>query len=182
MRHRYIFTGLASGDEPIKHFRLISSCTKYSLGSFIRVNIPDDLELDHFPGDGYSTTNDMRSLDQLGYDCYFLFKGEWRKFNELKKYKPCNWFRVLEYIYGLYHLDGFNHTDSYEEYKKELDDVLAGIKEYTSEVDLVFPPFKEDKKGLSLSINLKPTCRDFSHEDWFEEYKKLREQINSTKK
>ena len=179
MRHRYIFCGLVDGDEPISNFRLISSCTKYNCGDFIRVNIPDDLELDHFPGDGYSTTCDKRTLNQLGYDCYFLFKGKWRKFNKLKKYKPCDWFRVLEYIYGLYQLDGFNYTDSYEEYRKEWDDIRAGIRDFTSEEDIVFPPFKEDKEELVLPVNLKPTIADFPHEDWFAEYKKLRNDTES---
>lgn len=180
MKHRYIFTGLAEGYEPISNFRLIARCTKYNCGQFIRVNIPDNLKLDHYPGDSYSTTEDKRTLNQLGYDCYFLFKGQWRKFNELKKYRPCDWFRVLEYIYGLYSLSGYNYTDDFIEYWKERDDIRKGIKKFVSESNLVFPQFKEDKEGLILPVKLKIAPGEFCHEDWFEEYEKLVDKTSKT--
>ena len=78
MRHKYIFCGVVKGSDKISNFRLISSIRKYSLGEAIRVNIPDDLQIDHFSGDSYSTTSDHRTLNQLGWDCYIFYKGKWR--------------------------------------------------------------------------------------------------------
>lgn len=98
-KHRFIFSGLVSGEDKVSDYRLIRSVRRYSLGQCVCVNIPDDMEINHYPGDGYSTVDDDRTLDELGWDCYFLYKGRWRKFNELKKYKPCEWSDVLEYIY-----------------------------------------------------------------------------------
>lgn len=94
MKHRYILCGVVWENTEICNYRLISKPT-YSLGSFVRVNIPNDLSLSHYTGDGYSTTDDKRTVHELGCDCYILFKGCWRKFNYLKKFEPHQWFRVL---------------------------------------------------------------------------------------
>ena len=51
MRHRYIFCGVVWERPEICNYRLISKPT-YSYGSFVRVNIPDDLKLYHYNGDG----------------------------------------------------------------------------------------------------------------------------------
>ena len=102
MRHRYIFCGLVYGTDKVSDFRLISDITKYNLGDCVRVNIPDDMELNHYKGDRYSTVYyDDRTLDDVGWDCYILYKGRWRKFNYLKQFKPCEWWQVLQYIFSL---------------------------------------------------------------------------------
>lgn len=145
MRHRYIFCGLVYPTLPISNFRLISSITKYSMGGVIRVNIPDDLQLDHFPYDGYSTTTDKRTVEELGYDCYICFNGRWRKFNELKEHTPADWWKVLEEQYGLYMLGDFTYTDSKEKYFKWFKE-----HEHVPEDKMVYPRFKEDKYGLKL--------------------------------
>ena len=145
MRHRYIFCGLVHPTDPISNFRLIKSCRKYNTGEFIRVNIPDDLKLDHFPYDGYSTTNDTRTLEELGYDCYICFEGRWRKFNELKAHIPADWHEVLEEKYGVIMYGPFYYTDS-----EEKAEAWENEHEFIPEDKIVFPPFREDKNGLKL--------------------------------
>ena len=150
MKHRYIFCGVVWDRPEICNYRLIAKPT-YSHGSFVRVNIPNDLKLNHYSGDMYSTTYDKRSIHELGCDCYILYKGKWRKFNWLKKIEPHNWFRVLDHIFGLRDCyDTIGWTDDYEYYTKWYwEDRIksdGGGRNY--------PPVKEDKKGLKLKVNL----------------------------
>lgn len=42
--------------------------------SALRVNIPDDLILEKWSCDSYSTTTDPRTIDELGYDILRLIK------------------------------------------------------------------------------------------------------------
>ena len=69
MKHRYIFCGIVWKQPEICNYRLISKPT-YSHGSFVRVNIPDDLELSHYSGDGYSITyvGDYRIMESNNND------------------------------------------------------------------------------------------------------------------
>lgn len=151
MKHRYIFCGVVWEDPRLSSYRLIRGLT-YSGGHFIRVNIPDDVELNHYSGDGYSTTYDERSIHELGCDCYFLYNGKWRKFNWLKKLEPHNWFRALEHIFGLQDChDTIGWTDDMEYWKQwywndRIPEFPGGGRKY--------PSFKEDKKGLKLKVNL----------------------------
>jgi len=158
MRHRYIFCGVVWDHPEICNYRLISKPT-YSHGSFVRVNIPDDLELNHYSGDGYSTTYDKRTIHELGCDCYILYKGHWRKFNYLKKFEPHQWFRVLEHIFGLNNCydEKIGWTDDvkqwseifYSEERIEMSDKCS-----RNEYKRHYPTVKEDKKGLKLKVNL----------------------------
>lgn len=50
MKHRYIFSGVVWETPEICYYRLISKTT-YSLGHFVRVNIPNDLILTSYSGD-----------------------------------------------------------------------------------------------------------------------------------
>lgn len=181
MRHRYIFCGVVWDHPEICNYRLISKPT-YSHGSFVRVNIPDDLELSHYSGDGYSTTYDKRTIHELGCDCYILYKGYWRKFNYLKQFEPCWWFRVLEHIFGLRDCyDTIGWTDDYEYYKKwwwneRIPDLPGGGRNY--------PSFKEDKKGLKLKVKLDKSeqtiefLRKGSGEDeWLKFYDKFKKEL-----
>lgn len=177
MRHKYIFCGIVKGSDKISSFRLISSIRKYSLGEVVRVNIPDDLQIEHWSGDSYSTTSDPRTLDELGWDCYILYKGNWRKFNYLKQFKPCHWYNVLEYIFGLYkcYPDTVGYTDDFDLYKKYIEE-----GSFKSEMDSYYPPFKEDKKGLTLDFNLKEyPWKEPKNEEWFTVYKSLKEENKS---
>ena len=176
MKHRYIFCGLVHGYDKISDFRLISSCTKYNLGEVIRVNIPDDLDLCHCHWDSYSTTFDERTLDELGYDCYIVYEGKWRKFNILKEYEPHEWWEVLENIYSLYRCGEYGYTTSYDKYKQYWNDGISGKVPFKSENELRWPKFKEDKNELNLEIKLKD--RIFHDSDkrylWYKKYHEIK--------
>lgn len=94
-RCRYITNGTAVGTDPIKDFRLVgvaSKLEKYHGATALRVRIPRDLTLTKYSCDSYSTTNDPRTLDELGYD--FLVrdqtKNQWVVRNEFKGMRPCD--------------------------------------------------------------------------------------------
>ena len=149
MRHRYIFCGVVWEDPRLSSYRLIHGLT-CSGGHFIRVNIPDDIEL--YKDNGWSGTYCDTSIHDLGCDCYFLYNGKWRKFNWLKNLEPHNWFRALDHIFGLRDCyDTIGWTDNIEYYKKwwwekRIPEFPEGGRKY--------PQFKEDKKGIKLKVNL----------------------------
>lgn len=73
MRYRYITNGRCKPTDPICDFRLIShreigKKTRIAGETLYRVCIPDDLHLEKYSCDSYSTTNDKRTIEELGYD------------------------------------------------------------------------------------------------------------------
>lgn len=185
MKHRYILCGVVWENPEICNYRLISKPT-YSLGSFVRVNIPNDLSLSYYTGDGYSTTDDKRTVHELGCDCYILFKGCWRKFNYLKKFEPHQWFRVLEHIFGLQNCydEKVGWTDDLELWKKIFyGDERKELSRKCSMNEAVkhYPPVKEDKNGLKLKVNLDNNI-DFlrnasSEKEWIEVYDQYKKEL-----
>ena len=94
-RYRYITNGCALGSDSICRFRLIASNSinpEFSGSIVLRVVIPTDLKLEKYNCDSYSTTDDKRTLDALGYDIlsWNASKGKWIKHNEFKGTMPCN--------------------------------------------------------------------------------------------
>lgn len=185
MKHRYIFCGVVWENPEICNYRLISKPT-YSNGEFVRVNIPDDLELSHYTGDGYSTTDDKRTVHELGCDCYILFKGCWRKFNYLKKFEPHQWFRVLEHIFGLQNCydEKVGWTDDYELWQKIFyGDERKELSRKCSMNETVkhYPPVKEDKNGLKLKIDLDNNIdylrNGSSEKEWIEVYDQYKKEL-----
>ncbi|MGX1195787.1 hypothetical protein [Metabacillus sp. SLBN-84] len=94
-RYRYITNGVVVGTDPISDFRLIagSNLSKpYHGATALRVQIPRDLKLTKETCDPYSTTDDDRTLEELGYD--FMIrdntKGIWVARNEFKGTRPCD--------------------------------------------------------------------------------------------
>lgn len=93
-RYRYVMNGTAVGTDSIKQFRLIAGTNMldtYHGATALRVRIPKDLALTKYACDPYSTTDDTRTLDELGYD--FMVrdntKGKWVVKNEFKGRRPC---------------------------------------------------------------------------------------------
>lgn len=94
-RYRYVMNGTAVGTDSIKQFRLIAGTNMldtYHGATALRVRIPKDLALTKYACDPYSTTDDTRTLDELGYD--FMVrdntKGKWVVRNEFKGKRPCD--------------------------------------------------------------------------------------------
>jgi hypothetical protein len=92
-RYRYILNGIALGEDNISDFRLIAGNNiKPDYNVALRVEIPSDLKLTKYNCDPYSTTEDQRTLNELGYDILIWYKKErrWKIHNEFKGVKPCN--------------------------------------------------------------------------------------------
>ena len=169
MKSKFILSGLVSGSDKISGFRLVHNVRKYSSGKCVRVNIPGDLILQTYPGDGYSITSDNRTLDNLGWDCYVVFKGEWRRFNWLKQLNPYEWSEALEYIFGLYDcFDDIGLTDDSEYYK-----AWWNRPKFMSELEIIYPKFNKDAKDLNIQPNLR-TYSGNSKEEWYKIYQELK--------
>lgn len=93
-RYRYITNGVVIGEHKICGYRLIASTNMRSEYKrvAIRVNIPSDLVLEKWSCDPYSTTDDERTLDELGYDVMIwnIKKKKWEIHNEFKGIRPCD--------------------------------------------------------------------------------------------
>ena len=107
-RYRYILCGDVSYGDPISNFRLISN-RNYAISGCIRVEIPDDMVLEKFKYDSYSTTRDQRTLRELGAEAMINTYNGWIIVpGLLDRCKPCGWFQYLPreegYIYnwGIY--------------------------------------------------------------------------------
>ena len=92
-RFRYILSGKVKGSDKISNFRLIGANKvpkSYHNYSAIKVNIPDDLELEKWSCDSYSITRDNRTLDELGYDILIwdYYNRKWEVHNEFKHLEP----------------------------------------------------------------------------------------------
>jgi hypothetical protein len=90
VRTRYIVCGLTEGNVPINRYRLIAGNRLGSKDIAIRVRLPSDLVLDKYSCDSYSTTKDIRTLNELGYDVIVRINGRWVVRNDLKGIRPCD--------------------------------------------------------------------------------------------
>jgi len=93
-RYRYITNGTVLGKDKICDYRLIASnnMTQDFKHVALRVNLPDDLVLEKWSCDPYSTTEDERTLDELGYDLlvWNRKKKKWLVHNKFKGTRPCD--------------------------------------------------------------------------------------------
>lgn len=94
-RYRYILSGKVKPKDKISDFRLISKNTSPYSTSAIRVFIPDDMELEKWRCDNYSTTSDGRTLEELEYDVLIKVNGKFIKRNDLKKHEPHEYYEIL---------------------------------------------------------------------------------------
>lgn len=94
-RYRYILSGAVEPKDKISDFRLISKNPLLYSNSAIRVFIPDDMELEKWRCDDYSTTSDGRTLEELEYDVVIKVNGKFIKRNDLKKHAPHEYHEIL---------------------------------------------------------------------------------------
>lgn len=87
-RVRYILNGCVKPYDKICNYRLISANNISSHNSAIRVNIPDDMTLEKLSCDCYSTTDDTRTIAELGYDVIVKINKNWHIMNEFKNIEP----------------------------------------------------------------------------------------------
>lgn len=84
-KYRYISCGIAKSTEKISDFRLIGGSQLFPEERVVlRVIIPDDLKLSKYSCDNYSTTEDPRTLEELGCDVMVRVNGKWIIKNNLK--------------------------------------------------------------------------------------------------
>ena len=84
-KYRYISCGIAKSTDKISDFRLISGSQLFPQERVVlRVIIPDDLKLSKYSCDSYSTTEDSRTLEELGCDIMVKVNGKWIVKNNLK--------------------------------------------------------------------------------------------------
>ena len=84
-KYRYISCGIAKSTDKISDFRLIGGSQLFpEEGVVLRVVIPDDLKLSKYSCDSYSTTEDPRTLEELGCDVMIRINGRWIIKNNLK--------------------------------------------------------------------------------------------------
>ena len=87
-RFRYILCGLVNFDGPISDYRLIGGNNLGDAASCIRFKIPQLFHMTKYSCDSYSTTDDTRSLNQIGYDIMVKINGHWVVRNDLKPIQP----------------------------------------------------------------------------------------------
>lgn len=99
-RYRYILCGVVSEEDKISDFRLIAANNvkpNYNNFSAIKVEIPEDMKLEKWSCDPYSTTYDNRKIGELPYDVVIwdMKKQKWIIRNDLKGINPCDFHKVL---------------------------------------------------------------------------------------
>lgn len=120
-RVRYIGSGLADPDDPISDFQLVAGCIlgRTTTSEALRIELPANLELDKCKGDRYSTTEDSRTLEQLGAVPVVKVDGQWTQMPDLwPEHQPADWCKVLRArgFYGTQSERGYLAQDRYKEY------------------------------------------------------------------
>lgn len=94
-KYRYICCGTAKITDKISNFRLIGGNQLQNQSSILRVKIPNDLELVKYSCDNYSTTEDARTLEELGCDVMIRYNGQWIIRNDLRPLQLCDVYTEL---------------------------------------------------------------------------------------
>ena len=125
--YRYILNSMVKPDSHVCDYRLIGS---NQLGegdgrnaAAIRVHIPDDMKLEKLSCDNYSTTEDERTIEELGYDIVVRINGHFFVRNDLKQYEFHNLSSILAQNEGLYLTkEGYLDKEHYRDYLKRIDE------------------------------------------------------------
>lgn len=87
----------------------------------IRVRVPDDMKIEKLSCDSYSTTEDERTIEELGYDILVRINGQLIVRNDLKGYTRDEQSSILTEKEGLYLTkDGYVSRERYKEYLKRI--------------------------------------------------------------
>ena len=84
-RYRYITSGIVEATDKVSDYRLIGINQVYGMSDFIRIEIPDDLKLEKWSCDCYSTTEDERTVADFNPTVMIRVNGEVRADRELTK-------------------------------------------------------------------------------------------------
>lgn len=106
-KYRYITCGTCRSIDKLSSFRLVGSFKEFRPSSAIRVTIPDNIKLDRYPYDGYSTTQsniqikDLNPIVIVRYNSRMIPNVELTKKWLNGEVEPCNfhqWMRGKGYI------------------------------------------------------------------------------------
>lgn len=140
-KYRYIGNGHCKQTDPISNYRLVGACKLHTFlaSSYVRVKIPDDMVLEKWSCDEYSTTDDTRTIQELGYDIVVKINSKWKVMNELKHILPCDISKYMfESGYMITKEHGYLAIDDYKTYH---DDLQKAIKKSINDA-------KETKRKL----------------------------------
>lgn len=146
-KYRYISNGCAKPSDPISNFRLIGGNQLKSLdcrfNDVIRVEIPDDMVLEKYSCDGYSTTEDVRTLEELRYNVIVRFKDGFVRRPDFEQRQPDE--SILDGISEKLREEGYYLTD----------DAYLDKHDYKAYMDRIADAAEErDKKAEELKEQL----------------------------
>lgn len=101
-RYKYILSGIVDLGHPACYYRLVAGNQLREQDSAVRIEIPDDMEVRYEPGEGYSTTDDHRPLEDLRPVPMVKINGRWAKRPGLDPMHLHEWFLRLQEQDGLY--------------------------------------------------------------------------------
>lgn len=131
MRYRYILCGVVNMDDPVSNYRLIGASAIHGECDMIRIEIPDDMELEKWSCDNYSTTSDKRLVKDFNPIMLVKINKRWYKKPELNNCQPHLVHEVMEdlgfrpvFHYGYlnkkwYHKWWEREIPHYDQYGKE---------------------------------------------------------------
>jgi hypothetical protein len=165
MKYRYIIASCSPSD-PISNFRLashreIGKIAKEVGRTFYRVNIPDDLVLSKYSCDNYSTTNDNRTIEELGFDIIMtMWDGSRKVISKDADIKAIEDEQSKKWQKSLYE----NYDSAYHPYPKTQEDIDFDKQVYREMIK------KYEEENPSLAETLKdfyikrygesPDCND----------------------
>ena len=138
-KYRYICCGTAKITDKICEFRLIGGGQLKNKSTVIRVEIPSDMELTKYSCDNYSTTEDTRTLEELGCDVMIRYNGNWTIRNDLNSLQLCDIYTKLRinakddtrlYSTG----KGYMDTQHYRQYMNEISKKAKEVSERAAEL------------------------------------------------
>lgn len=146
-KYRYISNGCAKPSDPIRNFRLIGGNQLKSLdcrfNDVIRVEIPEDMVLEKYSCDGYSTTEDTRTLEELKYNVIVRFKDGFVRRPDFEQRQPDE--SILDGISEKLREEGYYLTD----------DAYLDKHDYQAHMDRIADAAEErDKKAEELKKQL----------------------------
>lgn len=138
-KYRYICCGTTKITDKICEFRLIGGSQLKNKSTVIRVEIPSDMELTKYSCDNYSTTEDTRTLEELGCDVMIRYNGNWTIRNDLNSLQLCDICTKLRINVKdgtrLYSTEkGYMDAQHYRQYMNELSKKAKEISERAAEL------------------------------------------------
>lgn len=154
-RYRYISCGTAKNTDKISDFRLISGNqlkqTDGRLSSVIRVQIPSNMVLTKYSCDSYSTTDNTRTLEELGCDIMVRINGNFVIRNDLKHLQLCDISEELHKKEQLYiTAKGYMDKKHYREYLNAIDEANKDRRHRAKELKIQL-----DNNPIAYVDNLK---------------------------